>query len=112
MTTIYNLSKMAGDSESIEITVLDEDGAAFDLTGATIQYVAKTGVSASTNAILLSTTAGDIAILANVATITFAPADTETMAAGNYYMECEAVLPDTRVFTLFTGLLTIQASGV
>ena len=111
MTTLYNLSKIAGDSESITVTVVDETGAAVDLTGATIEYAIKTDVRALTNLLLLTSATTSITILADTATITLSPANTVSLA-GNYYHECEITLVDGRVYTAFLGTITINPSGV
>ena len=111
MTTLYDFVKIAGDSESIVVTVLDETGAAVDLTGASGEYAIKTDVRAATNLLLLTSATNAIVFLSNVATITLAPANTASLA-GRYYHEFEVTLADARVFTPFVGWITINPTGV
>ena len=111
MTTLYDFVKIAGDSESIVVTVLDETGAAVDLTGASGEYAIKTDVRAATNLLLLTSATNAIVFLSNTATITLAPANTVSLA-GQYYHEFEITLADGRVFTAFYGTPTINPTGV
>ena len=111
MTTLYDFVKIAGDSEIIEVTVVDETGAAVDLTGASGKYVIKTDVRAASNVLLLTSTGGAISILSNTFTITIAPANTVGLA-GEYYHEAEITTADARVFNAFTGKIVIHTSGV
>jgi len=111
MATLYNFSKIAGDSESITVTMLDETGVAVDLTGASAKYVIKTDVRATTNLLLLTSATAAITLVSNVATIALLPADTVSLA-GQYYHEFEITLADWRVFTAFIGQLTINPTGV
>ena len=111
MTTLYNLSKIAGDSESIVVTVVDETGAAVDLTGSTIEYAIKTDVRALANLLLLTSATTAITILSNTFTITMTPSNTVSLA-GEYYHEAEITTADARVFTPFIGKIVIHTSGV
>lgn len=111
MVKTYNLQKVAGDSENIEVTVVDEEGTAVDLTGASIEYAIKTTVEAVTNELLLTTADFSITILANVFSIAVSPNDTVSLN-GTYYHECEITLADGRVFTAFSGSIFISPTGV
>jgi hypothetical protein len=111
MTTEYNFTKIAGDSESITVTVLDETGAAVSLVGGVVKYVIKTDVRAVTNILLLTSATSAITISTNTTTIALTPTNTATLA-GEYYHECEVTLADGRVFTAFTGRLIINPTGV
>ena len=109
--TTYNIQAMAGDSIAIEVTVVDQDGDAVDLTGAAISYVIKSTAKAATDELLLTTTDGSITVAANVFTVTSEPSDTDLLE-GAYYQECEIILADGRVFTSFTGNIYFSPSGV
>lgn len=107
----YNAKLVAGNSRSITLTVLDEDGDALDLTGGSVVYVIKTAVDAATDALRLTSAAGDITISSNTATITISAGDTDGLA-GWYYHQAQIVLADTREFTAFRGSVEIQKSAV
>jgi hypothetical protein len=109
--TNFIFEMVAGDSQSITVTVVDETGAAVSLVGATVKYVIKTDVKAATNALLITSATSAITILSNTFTITLTPANTAGLA-GEYYHEAEVTLLDTRVFTAFVGGLIISPTGV
>lgn len=101
----------AGDNKLIDVTVVDGDGVAVDITGATIKWVlAKT---AGDSALVTKTTGDGITITDAAAgkfRVTLVPADTESLA-GVYYHEAEVTDASSQVSTVLIGKVIVYKSA-
>jgi hypothetical protein len=110
--TGQNFEMFAGDSKEIEIAVVDENGAALDLT----PYDAINWVvyKPTTKEIVLSKTLGSgitvAAPLTGIITISLVPADTENIFPMIYAHECEINSGTSVVSTVCTGTMKIVYS--
>ena len=101
-----NYTMFSGDSKVITVTVTDADGAAVNLTGATISYVIFDDGSATiTKTVGSGITVTDAA--AGTFTITLAASDTASLA-GAYYHECQVTDSSGNISTIFTGTVTMN----
>lgn len=97
----------AGDHADLQFTVVDADGVAVNITGATISW--KCAADADSAAIVTKTTASGITITngaAGIFKVALAPADT-TSISGVYYHEAQMTLSGA-VTTVAVGKLTIE----
>jgi len=103
MTTEASFEMHAGDTKTLLITIVDEDGAAANLTGAALRYVMARGA----NPLVVKTTSGgEITIAANVATVPLLAADTAPLD-GMYFHEMELIQGSDKA-TVLTGTVTIS----
>ncbi len=101
-----------GDSRNPKITILDGDGAAIDVSAATIKFTVRLAAD-DTLAFQKTSTAGEIVVSGasdNIATVTITAADTAAMTVGrkNYNWDLEVTLASGHVITPVSGPLTIQ----
>ena len=104
----------AGESKVITVTVKDGTGEALNLTGATIEWVAKANED-EVNATITKNNGegGGLEILDQEAnkgefTITLAPADTEKLGGVTYYHEAEVIDASTNVSTVTRGMMEVK----
>lgn len=108
-----NVEMVAGDHADLVVTITGSNGVAKNLTGATIKWVLYDDANAVE--LLSKSTGSGVAItnaLAGECTISLAPANTLTIAAGIYYHECEVTDADGIVSTVLIGHVTILATKV
>lgn len=103
-----DFTMFAGDSRTITVTVKNDQGAAVDITGATLKWQAAPSVS---GAAVISKTSGSGIDLTSpstgVFTITLDGADTDALGEGVFYHEAEMVLAgDTS--TVLTGSMVVE----
>lgn len=108
MATTYDLSIHAGETRTLAVTVTDQDGAAVDLTDASISYV----LDRATQIVL---TVGDGITITDAAAgqfeIALAQAYTSDInVATRVAHECKALLQSGEVLTVFYGSLRIKDS--
>lgn len=107
----------AGDTKKINLTVRYDNGTVVDLSGGVIRWVLKRNVN-STQPVTLKTSLSDAPGIVMTdpvngkCQITLAAADTKNLTPGEYYHEAEVTDFQDNVSTVFTGTVTIQASGV
>jgi hypothetical protein len=102
-----------GDSKAFMVNVVDDNGNAIDLTGASViwQLAANNWKSDPTAMALLvkdSTNAGEILLAAGSFTVNIASGDTAGMTEGTYYQEAQVTLSDGTVGTPLTGTVKIK----
>lgn len=106
-----NITIVAGNSLSVHVTVSDEDGAAIDLTGATVKWqVATSPDGTRSDPVISKQTGSGISILASGVTIAIDPIDTITLRPGTYYHEVQVSLGDGTVGTVTQGTFLINPS--
>lgn len=97
----------SGNTKQIDITVLDEDSVAVDLTGGSAKFT----VSDKANTSELFSKVGVLpGSPSNLIEYTIAPADTESLA-GVYYWEAEFTDVSGRISTIAYGSLTIRINN-
>lgn len=110
MASTFNLSIYAGETRTLAVTVTDQDGAALDLTGADITYIANlpTPITKTVGSGITVTDAagGEFEIAFTQAdTVSY---DKQTRAQH----ECKILTSGAEVLVAFTGALTISDSLV
>lgn len=114
--TDQDFTMYAGDSRTLTIAVVDGDGAAVDLTGATIEWGLWSETDPATLLISKSTSSG-IAILTQSGDtlgkcrVTLSPANTSALQ-GDYRHEAEVTDGAGNISTTTTGKATIYPSRV
>lgn len=109
-----------GDNYSYQITALDEDSAAINLTGASITFSVKTDVGAGSYSFQCTTAGGDVVLVtpaSGIFRVDIAPADTQSLAPGDYVWDAQITLSGGEVYTVprtatgdpEVGVLTIVA---
>lgn len=102
-----NFEMFSGNTKPVRVDVLNQDGAAVDMTGASATLT----VSAKPRSVALFTKAGSVSgTPINRIEFTIAPADTEALA-GTYYFEVEVTDLSGRVSTVCVGYITIRANN-
>lgn len=114
--TDQDFSMYAGDSRTLTIAVVDGDGAAVNLTGASIEWGLWSDADATTLLISKSTSSGITILTQSGDTlgkfrVTLAPADTSGLQ-GDYRHEAEVTDGAGNISTTTTGKATISASRV
>lgn len=104
-STRPEINMIRGDTLTLRLTVTDDDGELFDLTGSTLHFRVKDKVTDADPADIIksSASAAEIEILTPQTDITnkgradikLTPADTESLAPGNYVYDVWIVLPST-----------------
>lgn len=107
MATRYDFSIDQGSDTSIPVRLLDAEGTALDLTGATAEMQLRRTPVCESAADELSTENGRIEISGDTATIIFPHQVTEKMAAGRYLYDLEVTL-DGNVTRVLEGAITIR----
>lgn len=111
--TRQDFEMMAGDDKRLEVTVLDEDDVAVDLTGATaIRW--KLARSVRSTALVSYSLGGNIAVIDAAAgrfNVTIDGADTESLK-GLHYHEADIVDASGKTGTVIYGTVTIRPSLV
>lgn len=98
--TIQPLVITNGESKTWRLSVVDENGVAFDLTGSTVTITVKANVSDKTALLTKdSTNPNNIEILDQVsntgkADVKFVPADTSSLSVGRYKYDVWVTFPD------------------
>lgn len=98
----------AGDSKTLVVTAKDEDGAAVDITDATIRW--QLARSVSTTALVTKSIGDGVTITdgsGGVFEVELENADTESLK-GEFYHEAEAILTDGTIATVLSGTATIN----
>lgn len=107
--TAQDAEAFAGDDKTIQFTVTDLDGAALDLTNATIEWVLRRYEGGPVA--LRKTLADGIVVTAptgGIFAVTISAADTASMEPGVYYHGA-AVTIDGKISTVAIGLVTLRA---
>lgn len=111
--TKQNFEMMSGDTQVLEYEVLDEDGVAVNITDATIEWVLTASRNSAT-ALITKTTSSGIVITngpSGIFQVTLLPANT-TSLSGIYYYEAEVTTTGNSVYTVSTGMATIEGDVV
>lgn len=108
--TASAITVISGDTLSIPITVLDDDDAAVDMTGATIAFaiVRRVGRTAAISTADSPQTAS-AAIATSVVTITVTAANTEPLR-GTYQFECKATDGSGNEAVIAYGSITFRVN--
>jgi hypothetical protein len=104
-----NVEMAKGDTRRLVVTLLDDDGAAVDITGYSFAYAA--ALVDTENPDLSKSSDDGIAITtaaSGVLTVTLDAADTSTLCPGSYYHEIEATDGSGNVSTVLTGRLKLR----
>ncbi len=108
--TPTNLEMFAGDTRVLHVTVLDQDSAVVDITGATVNFMVS---KRRTTSPLFTKTVGSGVVISDGPNgemdITLDPADT-TSLKGAHYFECEVTDVSSRKTTVLYGTLSILRS--
>ena len=113
-TENQNFTMWSGDSKVLTVTVTDSDGAAVNLTGATINYVLKKQLGGGMNTITKATGGSGIVITdaaAGTCEITLDATDTASLL-GSFYHECQVTDSYGNVSTIFIGTVTITEDTI
>lgn len=107
----------AGNKRRLRFTVLDTDGAAYDLTGLDLRWaLSKYGSSGSyaTTAEVNKTNADadEIVVVDNLVTVILVGADTASLTPGDYYYELELVDALSESLVIAVGDLELRANVV
>lgn len=98
----------AGDSLDIVLAVKTEAGVDVPLAGATVRWwMGRSRVSVGDDVLIKKSIGSGIAIVGATATVSLAPANTDSIPPGTYYHEAEVVFADGSVSTVTTGSFTI-----
>jgi hypothetical protein len=107
-----NYRMFAGDTKTLEMSVIDDDGLIVDISDAKIRWMMARSVNSKTT--ILSKGNEDSPpeieiVLANHGrfNVYLGQDDTETLR-GDYYHEAEVVLPDGTIGTPISGTITID----
>lgn len=109
-----NFRMYQGEDKLLEISVLDEDGNAKDITGATITWILATSPDAAAAEVTKSTGGSGVSITnaaGGVFQVTLDGSDT-TSLEGNYWHEAEVEDTSGHDNTVTTGYITIKASQI
>jgi hypothetical protein len=103
-----------GDTYVFEITVLNYDGTAFDLTGASLRFTAKWDIRALDAAAVITLTTGGGGIVVTSATdgeatVTILPSHTTSLPSHTTKLvyDIQVYLSATQVYTVMQGVLTV-----
>jgi hypothetical protein len=104
-----NFEAYKGDTRNISVSVEDDDGAAVDLTGATIKWAA---ANTPTSVAVISKQTGGSGISitdasGGVFVITLQPADTASLRARTYYHEAQVTDAGGVISTVLTGKMKL-----
>jgi hypothetical protein len=103
----------AGDTRDIIVNIVDQDGAAVDLTNGAVSWSAATNDwPVNTAAVVISKTsitAGEIDLANGSFVVHLLSADTQGIA-GNFYHEAQVTLSDGTIGTPLTGRLKIKSN--
>ena len=102
------LTAISGTTLSIPITVLDDDDAAVDMTGATIAFTIARNVG-DTPAISIAGGTATSDISSNVVTIGISATNTDPLQ-GTYAFECKATDTSNDVAIIAYGTITFNAN--
>ena len=98
----------AGTTRKVQTTIKDTAGELVDLTGATAAFAM---VNMLSSEVEVQKSSGDGVTFANsVATVTIDPADTVSLAPGDYQLQLEITLQDGTVFIAFDLVITLKAN--
>lgn len=92
-----------GDNYSYQITALDEDSVALDLTSASITFSVKSTVDAASYEFQCTTAGGDVVLVtpaSGIFRVDIAPADTQSMTPGSYVWDAQITLSGGEVYTV------------
>ncbi len=106
-----DFSMYSGDSRTFTIQVRDADtGVTVDVsTALAILY----GIYRSSGALILQKhLASGVTVVGSVVTVTLAPADTASVAPGQYVHECQITLADSSIQTVLQGEIEIKQDYV
>lgn len=103
------------ESRILRIPITDADGDPVTLTGATVRWEVYRNVEGTITTVLAKTTSDDIALYNAAGTndgiqITLAPADTTSLATGNFTHECRVTDSSGNQDVVFIGKMTLYAS--
>ena len=108
-----NIEFYQGDTVDLDVTVIDEEGAAQNIAGATIAWVLY-DENTQTATLTKNTTSG-ITITSGLDgeyTVSLTPSDTGSITPGDYYHESEITDSTGHVSTVFTGYVTVLPSRI
>lgn len=108
-----DVTHWVGDTATIRIPVLDKDGGAVDLTGASARWWMGKNVSATGDDVYVKKASGtglsiEVSTAGSAIVVTLAPVDTEGKKSGTFYHECEVVDADGNVSTVTTGKFILK----
>jgi hypothetical protein len=106
---------VSGDSLDIGVTALDADGAALDITGATITYAISPADEPGGTAVVTKSTADGITITdaaAGTFTITIDAGDTAALETADYHHEVQVTTADSKVYTILRGKISALADQI
>lgn len=110
-----NFGMVEGESKDVRVTVVDQDGATLDLSGAAVQWEAQADLQSSGPAAITKATGGfGITLTAptqGVFSIRLNPSDTMGLS-GVLYHEARVTDSAGNVATVLTGRLTIQKTAI
>lgn len=98
---VQNIEFHSGDTKYLDVSILDDDDVAVDVTGAGVTYVI-----AGSEIVVTKTEADGITIATSVVTVALDPADTEALA-GEYFQEMQIVDGAGDVTTVLVGRVGI-----
>lgn len=105
--TIQNYSMISGDSKSIDISLVDNDGAAVDVsTAGTATYKIASGPNADSVVYVTKSLVSGITVATSTVTVALVPSDTENLS-GAYYHELLIVDAEGKQFRPIQGKVTI-----
>jgi hypothetical protein len=108
-----NVALLAGDSLDIVLPVKTLAGADVPLAGATVRWwLGRSRWSVGADIFVKKSIGQGIAIDGATATVSLAPADTDTLPAGTYYHEAEVIFADGSVSTVTTGSFILDSTIV
>lgn len=102
---LIHLEHIKGDTLSLSINVVDNAGAAVDITGAIITFTAKSSANATTT-VLSQSVSAHVNPTAGISLITVSAADMN-IASGSYVYDIQLRMASGSVSTIARGLLTI-----
>ena len=106
----HTIELPAGDSRRVVVPVVDDQGAAVPLAGATIRWWVAKNAKATGAAVFIkksSTSEIEIDSEASAFSFTIIPVDTDGVRPDTYYHEAEITFPDNSVSTVLRGSLRI-----
>lgn len=106
-----------GDTESYDLTIVDAEGEAIDLTGSELWFTIKVNQADTDAAALVQKTSGSGITHADeqdgdgagLATVALEPEDTEKLLARDYYYDVQMKSPAGAVTTVVAGTFTLSA---
>lgn len=106
MPNEVDMTTVRGDTKKFNISARDSDGQAFDLTGYTMTFTAKSDVDSDDAGAEIQVDAVVSSVSSGVGAFTLVPSDT-AVAIGDYFYDVQISDGASNVYTLVTGTLTV-----